>query len=273
MLMASLSTASWLAAPTIALAAGADRPGVVPADVYALATLQALEVSPDGKTLVFGMEKADRARDQYTHSLFRMDSLGGEPRRLGGPEDDDGTPRYSPDGRRLAWLRDRGAGAQLVVARGDGKGARTVTRVAEGVLDFDWSPDGRTLVFVRTDPAGAASLRGPHVVTRRVIQRDGEGFLGERRTHLWLVPVEGGEPRAITSGPYDDTEPRFSPDGKLIAFVSNRTEDPDTNDNTDIHVVQPDGSGLRVVAATPGPDDWPRWSHAGDRLAFRGRPG
>ena len=249
--------------------AAEGRRGVVPRDLLALETLSALEVSPDGATLVYGIERADAAQDAYTHDLFLMPSGGGPARRIGKGSTDDTSPRFSADGRRLAWLSDDGDGAQIVVARKDGKGAKRVTSLAEGVLDFDWSPDGRTFVFTRTDPSPDGA-RGPWVITRKLIQRDGEGFLDERRAHLWVVPAGGGEPRRITSGAYDDREPRFSPDGRLIAFVSNRTEDPDTNDDTDIFVVAPDGSGLRRVARTPGPDDWPRWSHASDRIAFRG---
>jgi len=251
-------------------AASARRP-VGPGDVYSLRVVAALEVAPDGRSLVYVVQTASRQSDGYTNALFRMPSGGGQARALTPQGADDWSPRFSPDGKRLAILSDEGKGTQIVVARSDGKRRKAVTRVAEGVLAFDWSPDGRQLVFVRNDPRKPGPPDDdPWVITRTLIQRDGEGFLTERRSHLWVVSAGGGEPRQITSGPYDDTDPRWSPDGRWIAFVSNRTADPDTNDNTDVFVVRPDGSALTCLAANPGPDDTPRWSHGGDRIALIG---
>ena len=163
--MTSSARAAFLAFSLLpALVAAEARRGVVPRDLLALETLSALEVSPDGATLVYGIERADAARDAYTHDLFLMPSGGGPARRIGKGPTDDTSPRFSADGRRLAWLSDDGEGAQIVVARKDGKGAKRVTSLAEGVLDFDWSPDGRTFVFTRTDPSpdGAARTVGDH---------------------------------------------------------------------------------------------------------------
>ena len=269
--MSSSARAAFLAFSLLpALVAAEGRRGVVPRDLLALETLSALEVSPDGATLVYGIERADAAQDAYTHDLFLMPSGGGPARRIGEGKTDDTSPRFSADGRQpgLALRRRRRSADRGGAGGREGREARDLAWPRASSTSTG-RPTGRTFVFTRTDPS-PASAGGPWVITRKLIQRDGEGFLDERRTHLWLVPASGGEPRRITSGPYDDSEPRFSPDGRLIAFVSNRTEDPDTNDDTDIFVVAPDGSGLRRVASTPGPDDWPRWSHASDRIAFRG---
>jgi dipeptidyl aminopeptidase/acylaminoacyl peptidase len=244
---------------------------VAPADTYALRFLASLEVAPDGRSLAYVVQTASRKKDSYENTLHLMPAEGGKTRALTSSDADETSPRFSRDGKRLAFLSDKGEGAQIVVARPDGKRRKVVTRIREGVLDFDWAPNGKELVFVRADtPTKRPPDDDPWVITRTLIQRDGEGFLTERRTHVWIVSAEGGEPRQITTGPYDDSEPRWSPDGSWIAFVSNRTPDPDSNDNTDIFVVKPDGSGLRPATANPGPDDTPRWSHSGDRIAFVG---
>ncbi len=263
---------------------------VTPADVYEMRTLSGCAISPDGKWIAYSVDQAERDTDSYRGELWIMAADGSEAKKLSREDDYDSTPLFSPDSRRVAWLSDDGSGTQIRVATvGKGK-SKLVTAIPEGVDEFDWSPDGKSFVVSRFDPepagekeaepAGEAAGRKnreepeepeegePYVVTRMQIQRDGEGFLDTRYTHLWVVPEDGGEPKQITSGAWDDSDPQWSPDGRWIAFVSNRAADPDLTDNTDLYAVQPDGTGLRPLVTRPGPDDAPSWSRRGDRLAF-----
>ncbi len=263
-ILAVMPAGAWADAPT-------GRP-VAPEDTYAFHVVDALEVSPDGRTLAYVTETYVKEGDQLRQDLYLMPVSGGAPRAVAQDRQSASRPRFSPDGKRLAFLSDGADGAQVVVARADGKHRKVVTHFPGGVSEFDWSPDGRSLVAVRSEaPAGSQSAGDPWVITRSLIRRDGEGFLTNDHDHLSVVSADGrGEPVSITNGAFDDSDPRWSPDGQWIAFVSNRTADPDTNDNTDIFVVHPDGTDLHVVAATPGPDDTPRWSHGSDRIAFVG---
>jgi dipeptidyl aminopeptidase/acylaminoacyl peptidase len=243
---------------------------VSPEDVYALKQISEVEISPDGKTLAYTLERADRGEDSFRHELWLADANGGSPRRLCRVDDDCSDPKFSPDGARLAYVSDAGSDTRLWVAKvGDGRG-RAITAAGETIGEFDWSPDGTKIVYERQDAGTRKTDDAPWVITGSQIQRDGSGFEDGRRTHLWIVPASGGAPRRLTSGPYDDETPRWSPKGDWIAFASNRNADPDRTDDSDIWLIAPGGGAPRRLAANPGPDADPVWSHAGDRIAFVG---
>lgn len=265
--------ASWILAWAAlgSIAAAAPRP-MVPEDTYRIRAITEIEIAPDGRTVVYAIETADERADVYTHALWETTIDGGEPKRLTPEGLDAVRPRFSSDGRWIAFVGTEDAAPQLWVQRTGTKRARRVTSFEEGVAEFSWAPDGRRIVVTRTDalPSGYDE-DDPIVVTRTQIQRDGMGYLDDRRQHLWIVPLDGGPATRLTSGAWDAEQPAWAPDGKSIAFVANRAGDPDATDDTDIWVIRPDGSGLRPLASNPGPDENPTWSRRGDRLAFVGK--
>lgn len=194
----------------------------------------------------------------------------------------DRAPRWSPDGRRLAFVSGRGGKAQVWLLPAGGGEAEPLTAVPGGVVSPPvWSPDGRRVAFlagVRDEEFGAEALvqqggRRFRVVRRLSYKRDGEGFWNGLRPQVHVVDLEGGAVRQLTTGPYDHGLPCWSPDGRRLAFAANRTLEAD-------HVTVRDIWSLAVGAAgvpepvchtrSLGPALTPSWSPDGRYLAYLG---
>jgi dipeptidyl aminopeptidase/acylaminoacyl peptidase len=165
------------------------------------------------------------------------------------------------------WLLDRRGGE-----------ATKLTDYKGGVSSFAWSPDGTRLAVVATDPDPDEVKKKdkddkdkapkPIVVRRLYFKRDGTGYLDEFRNHVHVFDVAKRTTTQVTAGPYDDESPAWSPDGGSIAFVSNRTEEPDSNDNTDIFVVPATGGEPRRVTMSPSAEADPVFTPDGASLVY-----
>jgi dipeptidyl aminopeptidase/acylaminoacyl peptidase len=261
-------------------------------DLHAIKAVSSLAVSPDGRHAVYVVRETDRERDRRMASLWRVPVEGGAPQRLAHDATSLSSPAFSPDGRHLAFVASRdtapfglprsvGDRGQVFVLPLDGGEAFPVTSMKGGVSDFEWAPDSRRLVVVSRDPRpdtnGEDATAPPIVVTRLQHKRDGTGFLDNRRGHLYLVNLDEplasagsrhGEPRALTEGRYDHSAPAWSPDGRLIAFSSNRTEEPDDNGNTDVWTIDVETGAIAQVTTDPGSDGRPVWSPDGKWIAY-----
>jgi dipeptidyl aminopeptidase/acylaminoacyl peptidase len=240
------------------------------------------QVSPDGKWVAYTVTKQDLEKDESKTRIWMVPAAGGDPVPMTAKDRSASQPRWSPDGRYLAFLTDPEDGKdQVWTLFRQGGEAVQLTDTAQDVDDFAWSPDGKSMVLVLQDPTPEeqAVKKGekkkktqpPWVINRRQFKQDYVGYLDSRRTHLYVIDVETKNMTQITSGDFDDSQPAWSPDGKMIAFTSNRTADPDANYNTDIWVVMADnqdkGRELRQITTNPGPDASPAWSPNGKSIA------
>ena len=255
---------------------------MVPDDVYGLSGASDPRLDPSGSTVAFGVWTIDRDANEYRSNIWLAPVDGSEPpRRFTTGERRDTTPRWSPDGSRLAFTSSRKEKepAQLYVIPVGGGEPTRLTELKEDVGEPVWSPDGMQIVFAARARDEAyeeedGRKRRPRRIDRLHYKLDNEGWTVDRRTQLFVVPVDGSaEPRRITDGDYENSAPAWSPDGSRIAFVSARREDWDTALVEDIFLVDPAGGDAEQLTPGDASHARPVWSPDGRTLAFEYTPG
>jgi dipeptidyl aminopeptidase/acylaminoacyl peptidase len=264
-------------------------------------------LSSDGRLVAFTVQSVAPGQDGYRHAVWLAATDGSSPARqvtLGSKHDRQ--PRFSPDGRTLAFLSDRRLaveeepeapkdpkeredGVQVHLLPLDGGEARRLTDLPRGVEAFEWSPDGRRLV-VSTSSFGAtrkedAKLRGkarkrepgsPPESDYRYIDRlnymfNGAGFVYDQVQHLWVVDVETGEARRLTDGPTSEEGAAWSPDGRRVVFAANRRRDHDLRFRADLFVAAVEtGEVTRITSGADSLFGSPAWLPDGRTIAALG---
>lgn len=284
-----------LALALAAVAAQADAPRTLTAaDLWAVERVGAPEVSPDGRWAVFPLTKFDVAANRGTTNLMLMDLRAGTLRQFTRHDGSDGSPAWSPDSRRIAFVSRRGDGpAQLYVMPVDGGEPRKVTDLPVGVAAPQWFPDGeRIAVWLQVTPgfdgdfgalAGTLRERRASRVTARVtenrVYRFWDRWLTDGDTQrLFAIEVRGGTATDLMPGSdimravQGNPSYRIAPDGSEIAISMNSAPPPYPSANSDIFLLTPDGSGTmrNITADNPASDSGPVYSRDG-RYIYYGR--
>jgi dipeptidyl aminopeptidase/acylaminoacyl peptidase len=263
-------------------------------DLFALRDLHDPQISPDGQWVAYSIGTANREKDKSEERIWMVPAAGGEAIPLTAEDISSSHPRWSPDGKYLAFLSARSEGkAQVWLLNRLGGEAQKLTDTPQEVDDFAWSPESQRLVLVlrdakpeeleeantkEKDKDAAAKQKKPKtqkpwVVDRLQFKLDTIGYLDHRRTHLYVFDVAAKSLTPVTSGDFDDSQPVWSPDGTRVAFTSNRSlPDSDRTYNTDIWIVASDnkdqGAQLTQVTSNPGEDREAAWSPDGKWIAY-----
>lgn len=275
-------------------------------DLFNINVVSDPQASPDGSLVAYVVTTADKERDGYRSAIWITPTGEGEPWMLTSGAFRDSSPRWSPDGRTIAFVSDRplmtpvsrdneddkaehkesgknakndnaGNGKQpsqiwtIAVAGGE---ARQLTTQEFGAESPAWSPDGRTIAFIgqtefEGDESAPQKVADERIVTKIRYRFNGIGFI-DRYRHLFTIPATGGEARQLTSGDYQNSQPAWTPDGKSIVFVSNRRQDRHRSSASTIFAIKEDGGEPLQLADDDASFANPSVSPDGTRVAFTG---
>jgi dipeptidyl aminopeptidase/acylaminoacyl peptidase len=265
-------------------AAPADAPtrAFTGSDLFGLSIAADPQISPDGRTIVYVRRSGDVMSDRMTSSLWLIDVATGRqsPFATSGS-----SPRWSPDGTRIAYVAADGERAQLFVRwLATGASAR-VTTLPNDPNSLAWSPDGKRLAYIATvagqpttlgkappKPEGAKWAEPLEVIDRITYRNDGPGYRKPGYDHLFVVGADGGAAQQLTFGRFDDGGPlSWSADGRTILFSAIRGADAERQVmNSEVIAADVNSGALRTLTSRDGPDGAPRFSSDGSKIAWIG---
>lgn len=230
------------------------------------------QLSPDGTRVAFVVTELDSESKKYPRNLWMVSSEGGDARPLTFDLDSTVEPRWSPDGRTVAFLSNRKRGTEdgegknqiwlLPMAGGE---ARRLTQVEGGIHGIDWSPDGQSLLFLSSETPGEEEKRLQEQGEIRLV----DGF--HKMAQIWVVAVESGQCRQLTRDRTSKAGARWSPDGHWIAFEQRRNATCNHDFLSTLWVMNAEGRKRRKLSQEEGCDTHPRWSPDGTQIAFQHR--
>jgi len=255
-------------------------------DIFDLEIASEVRISPDGSQVAYVRRSMDIMTDSARSNVWSVSTDGETHRPLLSGGDNFTSPRWSPDGGRIAYITSaEGRGPEIHVRWMDTGQTAMLTNLTESPSSLTWSPDGKYIAFTMFVPSEGPTLATPpekpegaewaepaRVIDRLYYRADGQGYLETGNSHLFIVSAEGGTPRQLTRGDYDHGGPlSWSPDGERIVFSANRIDDYEYRPlESEIWAVQVEDGTLTQLTDRRGPDAAPAFSPDGELIAYLG---
>lgn len=258
------------------------------------------QLSPDGKRIAFVITEMDKPNNKSSSDIWLIPSTGGDPVRLTNAHKHDRHPRWSPDGKWIAFESNRSSSYQIYLTSPDGGEPKQLTDISTEASQAIWSPDGKYLAFVsavfpefsdkpykesdvlnkqKQDDRDKSKVKAR--VFTKLLYRHWDSWVDNKRQHIFVIPIDGGDPRDVTPGDRDAVPTAttfsagddfcFSPDGKELAYTATPTppHEESWSTNHDIYTVNLSTAERKQITTNPAADGFPRYSPDGKYIAYR----
>jgi dipeptidyl aminopeptidase/acylaminoacyl peptidase len=292
---------SWIGAANVATVVLLTLPAVAPAqdtahkitamDEFQLQLATDPQISPDGKKIVYIRRFADPMTDRRYSNVWIINADGTDHRPITTGNRSDSSPRWSPDGTRLAYLSDADGKPQIYIRWMDSGQTARITNLDQGPDAIVWSPDGKKLSFsalvlgkgphladLPSPPAGAKWADPPVAYDRLVYRFNGTGYLKPGFIQVFVVSADGGAPRPVTNGDFPNggnelglNRASWTPDGKyLLVSVNRHAESEHEYFDSEVYEFSVTDGSVRALTNRKGPDNSPAVSPNGKWIAYEG---
>ena len=251
---------------------------ITPSDVLNMKSVRQPKVSPDGNWVLYSISRVDSVKDKNISKLYMTSWNGKETVKLTEQTNNPGSHAWSPDGHYISFIaanksEDKAnSSRQLFLLDRRGGESYQVTHFKSNIVSYNWSPDGKKILFVIDDQdysdTAKSNVRVPFEINRYHFKQDYEGYLDNRKSHLYLYDLDTKKLDTLTRGNHEEAGAIFSHDGQSIAYVSNISPDPDRNSNTDIFWMDLKTKSVKQISTFKGSNSNPMFSPDDQYLAY-----